>query len=156
MDMEAREEAMKRFLATAEGYDLCFIDCPPSLSLLTVNALNAANGVVIPMQCEYYALEGLTQLMLTIRKVKKLYNPSLCILGILVTMYNARLNLSVQVLDEIKKYYADKLFPTPIPRSVKLTEAPSYGVPGVLYDPYNKGSRAYAEATKELLARIGI
>ena len=156
MDMEAREEAMKRFLATAEGYDLCFIDCPPSLSLRTVNALNAANGVVIPMQCEYYALEGLTQLMLTIRKVKKLYNPSLCILGILVTMYNARLNLSVQVLDEIKKYYADKLFPTPIPRSVKLTEAPSYGVPGVLYDPYNKGSRAYAEATKELLARIGI
>ena len=143
-------------VAASSSTALCFIDRPPSLSLLTVNALNAANGVVIPMQCEYYALEGLTQLMLTIRKVKKLYNPSLCILGILVTMYNARLNLSVQVLDEIKKYYADKLFPTPIPRSVKLTEAPSYGVPGVLYDPYNKGSRAYAEATKELLARIGI
>lgn len=156
MDMDAREEALKRFLAAASGYDLCFIDCPPSLSLLTVNALNAADGVVIPMQCEYYALEGLTQLMLTIRKVKKLYNPSLCILGILVTMYNARLNLSVQVLDEIKKYYADKLFSTTIPRSVKLTEAPSYGVPGVLYDPYNKGSRAYVEATGELLARIGI
>lgn len=154
MDMEAREGAMKRFLAGADGFDLCFIDCPPSLSLLTINALTAANGVVIPMQCEYYALEGLTQLMLTIRKVKQLYNPSLCILGILVTMYNARLNLSVQVLDEIKKYYADKLFATPIPRSVKLTEAPSFGVPGILYDPYNKGSRAYAEVVQELLSRI--
>ena len=149
VDFEHRESRLKTALASLrEEYEYLFIDCPPSLSLLTVNALNAANGVVIPMQCEYYALEGLTQLMLTIRKVKKLYNPSLCILGILVTMYNARLNLSVQVLDEIKKYYADKLFPTPIPRSVKLTEAPSYGVPGVLYDPYNKGSRAYAEATK--------
>lgn len=156
MDMDARESAMKKFLATAEGYDLCFIDCPPSLSLLTVNALNAAQGVVIPMQCEYYALEGLTQLMLTIRKVKQLYNPSLCILGILITMYNSRLNLSVQVLEEIKKYYADKLFPTPIPRSVKLTEAPSYGVPGVLYDAYNKGSRAYQEAAEELIRRIGL
>lgn len=156
MDMESRESALKRFLSTADGYDLCFIDCPPSLSLLTVNALNASSGVVIPMQCEYYALEGLTQLMLTIRKVKQLYNPSLCILGILVTMFNARLNLSVQVLDEIKKYYAEKLFTTPIPRSVKLTEAPSYGIPGVLYDPYNKGSHAYMEVTQELLERIGV
>ena len=94
--------------------------------------------------------------MLTIRKVKQLYNPTLCILGILITMYNSRLNLSVQVLEEIKKYYADKLFPTPIPRSVKLTEAPSYGVPGVLYDAYNKGSRAYEEAARELMRRIGL
>ncbi len=156
MDMESRESALKRFLLTAEEYDLCCIDCPPSLSLLTVNALNAASGVVIPMQCEYYALEGLTQLMLTIRKVKKLYNPSLCILGILITMYNGRLNLSVQVLDEIKKYYADKLFTTPIPRSVKLSEAPSYGVPGILYDPANKGSRAYDDVTRELMERIGL
>ena len=124
--------------------------------MLTVNALNAASGVVIPMQCEYYALEGLTQLMLTIRKVKKLYNSSLCILGILITMYNGRLNLSVQVLDEIKKYYADKLFTTPIPRSVKLSEAPSYGIPGILYDPANKGSRAYDDVTRELMERIGL
>ena len=156
-DMEDGEYVMKKKLAKAkETYDYIIIDCPPSLSLLTVNALNAASGVVIPMQCEYYALEGLTQLMLTIRKVKKLYNPSLCILGILITMYNGRLNLSVQVLDEIKKYYADKLFTTPIPRSVKLSEAPSYGIPGILYDPANKGSRAYDDVTRELMERIGL
>ena len=155
MDMEHREACMKTLLAPiSDCYDLVMIDCPPSLSLLTVNALCAANGVVIPMQCEYYALEGLTQLMMTIRKVKQTYNPGLVILGILITMYNARLNLSVQVLDEIKKYYADKLLPVTIPRSVKLTEAPSHGEPALYYDPYNKGTQAYTEAAKELLRRI--
>jgi len=155
MDMDHRESMLKMFLSSvSDAYDLIMIDCPPSLSLLTINALCAANGVVIPMQCEYYALEGLTQLMLTIRKVKQAYNPDLVILGILITMFNARLNLSVQVLDEIKKYYADKLLSVTIPRSVKLTEAPSHGTPALYYDPYNKGTQSYTEAAKELLNRI--
>lgn len=161
IDMEKREGQLKKFLAqaqTPEGcdYDFAMIDCPPSLSMLTINAMTASNGVVIPMQCEYYALEGLSQLMLTIRKVKQLYNQDLTILGILITMYNGRLNLSVQVLDEIKKYYADKLFPDPIPRSVKLTEAPSYGKPAVLYDKYNKGTQAYLRTAEELVRRTGV
>ena len=156
IDIEKREGRMKHFLdSLTEDYDFAMIDCPPSLSMLTVNALTASNGVIIPMQCEYYALEGLSQLMMTIRKVKQLYNSSLSILGILITMYNGRLNLSVQVLDEIKKYYADKLFPEPIPRSVKLTEAPSYGMPAVLYDKYNKGTQAYVKAAEEILRRTG-
>ncbi|MBR6501223.1 MAG: ParA family protein [Firmicutes bacterium] len=155
MDMEHREARLKNFIAeVSASYDLVVIDCPPSLSLLTVNALCAANGVVIPMQCEYYALEGLTQLMMTIRKVKQTYNSGLVILGILITMFNARLNLSVQVLDEIKKYYSDKLLSVTIPRSVKLTEAPSHGEPALYYDPYNKGTQAYTDAAKELLGRI--
>ena len=157
IDMEKRESCMRRFLdGLTEDYDFAMIDCPPSLSMLTVNALSAADGVIIPMQCEYYALEGLTQLMLTIRKVKQLYNPGLTVLGILITMYNGRLNLSVQVLEEIKKYYADKLFPEPIPRSVKLTEAPSYGMPAVQYDKYNKGTQAYVRAAEEILVRTGM
>ena len=157
IDMEKREAQLKKFLsALPEEYDFAMIDCPPSLSMLTINALAASNGVIIPMQCEYYALEGLTQLMLTIKKVKQLYNKDLSILGILITMYNGRLNLSVQVLDEIKKYYADKLFPDPIPRSVKLTEAPSYGIPAVLYDKYNKGTQAYIKTAEELIKRTGI
>ena len=155
MDMEHREARLKNFIAeVSDQYDLVLIDCPPSLSLLTVNALCAANGVVIPMQCEYYALEGLTQLMMTIRKVKQTYNSGLVILGILITMFNSRLNLSMQVLDEIKKYYADKLLSVTIPRSVKLTEAPSHGEPALYYDPYNKGTQAYTDAAKELLGRI--
>jgi len=157
MDMEKREARMKLFLENLEeDYDFAMIDCPPSLSLLTVGALTAAHGVVIPMQCEFYALEGLSQLMLTIRKVKQLYNPGLTVLGILITMHNGRLHLSQQVLDEIKKYYADKLFPEPVPRSVKLTEAPSYGQPAITYDKYNKGTQAYIQAAAELLKRVGL
>ncbi len=157
IDMEKREGQLKRLLSELEeDYDFAMIDCPPSLSLLTINALTAAQGVVIPMQCEYFALEGLSQLMITIKKVKQLYNPSLSILGILITMYNGRLNLSVQVLDELKKYYADKLFTTPIPRSVKVTEAPSYGMPAVVYDKYNKGTQAYMDVTEEMLERTGL
>jgi len=156
IDMEKREGQLKKFLSGLPAdYDFAMIDCPPSLSMLTVNALAASDGVIIPMQCEYYALEGLTQLMMTIKKVKQLYNKDLSILGILITMYNGRLNLSVQVLDEIKKYYADKLFPDPIPRSVKLTEAPSYGIPAVMYDKYNKGTQAYIKTAEEILKRTG-
>ena len=154
IDMEHRESAFKRAISEIAGdYDLIIIDCPPSLGLLTVNALTCSDGVVIPMQCEYFALEGLTQLMYTVRKVKQLYNPSLTITGILVTMYNGRLNLSAQVLEEIKKYYADKLFATGIVRNVKLSEAPSYGEPIIYYDKYSKGARAYNDVAKEILER---
>ncbi len=156
-DLDNREAKLKRFIQKLDrAYDLIMIDCPPSLSMLTINALTASNGVIIPMQCEYYALEGLTQLMMTIRNVKKLYNHALSILGILVTMYNGRLNLSMQVLDEIKKYYADKLFSTTIPRAVKLSEAPGFGTPINYHDKYSKACHSYVAATEEVLGRIGI
>ncbi len=155
IDMDGRENRMKAVSGSIEEkFDYIIIDCPPSLGLLTVNALNASGGVVIPMQCEYYALEGLTQLMITIRKVKKAYNPNLSILGILITMYNGRLNLSVQVMEELKKYYADKLFKTTIARNVKVSEAPSYGTPICYYDKYSKGSMAYTDVAKELISRV--
>ena len=155
IEIDRRERALKDALGEVAGeYDLIIIDCPPSLGLLTVNALTAAQGVVIPMQCEYFALEGLTQLMMSIKKVKQLYNPSLVITGILITMYNGRLNLSVQVMDELKKYYADKLFANVVTRNVRLTEAPSFGTPAYHYDKNSKGSQAYLEVSKELLSRI--
>ena len=135
-------------------YDVIIIDCPPSLGMLTINALSAADGIVIPMQCEYYSLEGLSQLMMTVRRVKNQFNPSLGILGILITMYDGRLNLSAQVLAELKKYYADKLFRTMIPRNVKLSEAPSFGAPVYYHDKYSRGSLAYIDVAKELLDRI--
>lgn len=156
IDMDKREARLKTALAGIADYDLILIDCPPSLSLLTLNALTAADGVVIPMQAEYYALEGLTQLMLTIQKVKKLYNPSLTILGILITMFNGRYNLSQAVLAEVKKYYSAQLLETPIPRSVKLSEAPSYGEPINYHDKYSKAAEAYRNAADEILRRIGI
>lgn len=156
-DIEHRERQLSRFIdKCADDFDLIVIDCPPSLSMLTVNALTASDGVIIPMQCEYYALEGLTQLMMTISKVKKLYNPKLCVLGILITMYNGRLNLSASVLAEIKKYYGDKLFSAMIPRSVKLSEAPGFGQPINYHDKYSKACEAYRSAANEMLTRLGI
>ena len=155
-DVEHREKRLKKFIDQCTDFDLVVIDCPPSLSMLTINALTASDGVVIPMQCEYYAMEGLTQLMFTIRKVKELYNKSLSVLGILITMYNGRLNLSAAVLSEIKKYYADKLFKTTVPRSVKLSEAPGFGTPINYHEKYSKAADSYREVTKEMLARIGI
>lgn len=164
-DIEQREKCLANFIASLdtgeaaaeelEHFDFVMIDCPPSLSMLTINALTASNGVIIPMQSEYYALEGLTQLMLTIKKVKQFYNPGLSILGILITMHNGRLNLSMQVLDELKKYYADKLFKTMIPRAVKLSEAPSFGTPAMYHDKYSKGTKAYADISEEILERTG-
>ncbi len=152
---EARTDRLATALKTvSDDYDYIFIDCPPSLGLLTVNALTASDGVIIPMQCEYFALEGLSQLMMTIRQVKKLYNPDIEITGIVVTMYNGRLNLSVQVMNELKKYYGDKLFKTPVQRSVRLSEAPSYGQPIIYFDKYSKGSLAYIDIAKELITRI--
>lgn len=155
LSMDEREYSFRRVTeAVGADYDFIFTDCPPSLGMLTINALSASDGIVIPMQCEYYSLEGLSQLMISIKKVKQLYNKSLTITGILITMYNGRLNLSAQVLDELKRYYADKLFKTPVARSVKLSEAPSFGEPILYHDKYSKGSLAYMEIAKELVARV--
>ena len=154
-DIEKREARLKTALAeVSDNYDVIIIDCPPSLGMLTVNALTAADGAVIPMQCEYFSLEGLSQMMMTIKQIKKLYNPKLSLTGILVTMYNGRLNLSLQVIDEIKKYYAGKLFKTTIARNVRLSEAPSFGQPIQYYDKHAKGTEAYNQVAKELLERI--
>ena len=155
LEMEHRESALKRVLEPLyDDYDFIFTDCPPSLGMLTVNALSCSDGVIIPMQCEYYSLEGLSQLMFSIKKVKQLYNKTLTVTGILVTMYNGRLNLSAQVMEELKKYYSDKLFKTSITRSVKLSEAPSFGEPIYYHDKYSKGSLAYMNVAKELVERV--
>ena len=153
--LDNREYRLKKQLeAIKDNYDYIFIDCPPSLGMITVNALAAADAVIIPMQCEYYALEGLSQLMITIRKIKQLYNPELEICGILITMFNGRLILTMQVISELKKYYADKLFKTPVSRNVKLSEAPSFGKPVYYHDKSSKGANEYLEVAKELLERI--
>jgi chromosome partitioning protein len=137
-----------------EDYDYIFIDCPPSLGMLTVKALSVSDGVVIPMQCEFYSLEGMSQLLNTVKKIKTMYNPSLQLVGILLTMYNGRLTLTGQVVAELKKYYADKLFKVPISRTVRISEAPGYGEPICYHDPYGKGSLEYAAVAKELMLRI--
>lgn len=153
--LDEREFRLKTQLEKIKGnYDYIFIDCPPSLGMITVNALAAADAVIIPMQCEYYALEGLSQLMLTIRKIKQLYNPDLEICGILITMFNGRLILTMQVISELKKYYSDKLFKTPISRNVRLSEAPSFGTPVYYHDKSSKGAKEYLDVAKELTERI--
>ena len=149
----------ERHLANAlEGiraqYDYIIIDCPPSLGMLTVNALVAANGVIIPMQCEFYALEGLSQLTATIARIKQRYNPRLAITGILITMHNNRLILSMQVLGELRKHYEDKLFETTISRNVKVSEAPGFGEPVYYHEKRSKGSKEYMNVAKELAERI--
>lgn len=149
-----REYRMKSALETVrDAFDFILIDCPPSLGILTINALVACDSVIVPMQCEYYSLEGLSQLMVSLREIKKRYNPTLEICGILITMYNGRLNLSLQVMDELKKYYADKLFSTTILRNVRLSEAPGYGMPIQYYDPHSKGCQAYQEVAAEIVER---
>ena len=153
-DLEDRAFRLKNAIESVKNeYDYIFIDCPPSLGMLTINALTASDGVIVPMQCEYFSLEGLTQILSTVKQVKRLYNPDLSLVGILITMHNGRLNLSVQVLDELKKHYADKLFSTPISRNVRLSEAPSFGMPIQYYDNYSKGSSAYDDIVAELLER---
>lgn len=154
-DVENRQNRLKDPLSEiSSSYDYILIDCPPSLGMLTINALTAADGVVIPMQCEYFSLEGLSQILMTTKQVKKRYNPSLSLTGILITMYNGRLNLSIQVLEELKKHYADKLFSVAITRNVRLSEAPSYGAPIQYYDKYAKGSSDYDKIAAELIERI--
>ena len=153
-ELENRSYKLKEALdEVKKDYDYIIIDCPPSLGMLTINALTASDGVIIPMQCEYFALEGLTQILLTTKQVKKNFNPKLEFLGIIITMYNGRLNLSLSVIDELKKHYADKIFKTPISRNVKISEAPSYGMPIQYYDKYAKGTDDYKEITKELIER---
>jgi len=138
----------------APDYDYIFIDCPPSLGMLTVKALSVSDGVVIPMQCEFYSLEGMSQLFNTIKRIRQMFNPELRIVGILLTMYNGRLTLTNQVVSELKKYYEDKLFKVPISRTVRISEAPGYGEPICYHDPYGKGSLEYAAVAKELMTRI--
>ena len=152
VDLENRTSRLKQALLAVKGaYDYIIIDCPPSLGLITLNALTACQSILIPIQCEYYALEGLSQLMATVRQVKRLYNPEIEIEGVLLTMYDGRLNLTLQVVDEVKKYFPKKVFKTVIPRNVKLSEAPSYGQPIYYYDRYSKGSICYGELVKEIL-----
>ena len=150
--MMARETRLRACLATVrDEYDFIFVDSPPSLGLLTVNALTASDSVLIPLQCEYLALEGLTQLIGAIRLVQDHLNPALRIEGVLLTMFDARLNLSQQVAEEAKKFFSDRLYRTVIPRNVKLSEAPSFGKPVVLYDPHSTGAESYRELAREVL-----
>ncbi len=134
-------------------YDFIFIDCPPSLGLITLNSFSAADSVLIPIQCEYYALEGLSQLTNTIKTVKQKFNPDLAIEGILMTMFDARTNLSIQVVDEVKKYFRDKVYGTIIPRNVRLSEAPSFGQPIIEYDKHSKGAECYGDLAEEVIRR---
>lgn len=151
---ESLDFAKIAFDSVKEDFDYIFIDCPPSLGMLTVKALSVSDGVVIPMQCEFYSLEGMSQLFNTIKKIRQLFNPTLQVVGILLTMYNGRLTLTGQVVAELKKYYADQLFRVPISRTVRLSEAPSYGAPICYHDPYGKGALEYAAVAKELMMRI--
>lgn len=151
---QEREVILKDVIAPLIGrYDYIFIDCPPSLGLLTVNALTACHSVIIPLQCEYYALEGLSQLMDTIKLVRKRLNKNLRIEGIVFTMFDGRTNLSIQVVDEVKRHFPKEIYKTIIPRNVRLSEAPSHGKPIVVYDPKSKGAEVYTELAMEVLKR---
>lgn len=150
----ARENRLKDAVGSMRGkYDFILIDCPPSLGLLTVNALVAADKLLIPIQCEFYALEGVTKLLESMKRVKSRLNPTLDIYGILLTMYDSRTTLSKQVVDEVREYFGRLVFSTPIPRTVKLSEAPSFGQPITQYDPKGRGSLSYIELAKEVIAR---
>ena len=152
--VENREQLLKDALSQIrDAYDYIFIDCPPSLSLLTLNALTAADSVLIPIQCEYYALEGVGQLVNTIKLMRKRLNPELAVEGILLTMYDGRTNLCAQVVQEVRNHFRDEAFETMIPRNVRLSEAPSYGLPIHLYDARCSGAKAYQELAQELLER---
>lgn len=149
----SREVRLKRALQPIRNqYDYIIIDCPPSLGLLTINALTAADSVIIPVQCEYYALEGLSQLLNTVRLVQKHLNKDLMIQGVLLTMLDARTNLGIQVIDEVKKYFRDKVYRSIIPRNVRLSEAPSHGKPIMLYDAKSRGAEVYIDLAKEVIA----
>ena len=152
---EGSEYNLKDALKSVSGdYDYIIIDCPPSLGMLTINAFVASDGILVPMQAEFYAVEGLSQLISTTKRIKKLYNEDLQIVGILITMYNKRLLLSMQVMDELQKYYPDKLFNTTISRNVKLSEAPGFGKPVYYHDKHSKGANEYLDVAKELISRI--
>ena len=156
VDLDHRESRLKTALApVAADYGYIFIDCPPSLGIITTNALDAADTLLVPIQCEYYALEGLSQLMNTVRRVKRQYNPQLDIEGVLLTMYDGRLNLTQQVVEEVKKYFPRKVFGAVIPRAVRLSEAPSFGRPIQYFDKSSRGALAYQELAEEILRMNG-
>ncbi|MDO9147051.1 MAG: AAA family ATPase [Hydrogenophaga sp.] len=154
--VERREKRLKTALAAVEAdYDFVLIDCPPSLSMLTLNGLCSAHGVIVPMQCEYFALEGLTDLVNTIKQVHANLNKDLQIIGLLRVMFDPRITLQQQVSDQLKAHFGDKVFDSVIPRNVRLAEAPSYGLPGVVFDPSAKGSQAFVAFAKEMVGRSG-
>ncbi|MBQ1523601.1 MAG: ParA family protein [Firmicutes bacterium] len=153
VQLDGREKRLKKALDKVRSkYDYMFIDCPPSLGLLTINALTAVDSVLIPIQCEFYALEGVSQLISTVDLVKRRFNPSLRIQGVILSMFDGRTNLSIQVVEEVKRFFGDKLYNTVIPRNVRLAEAPSYGLPITSYDPRSKGAKAYRAFAEEFLA----
>ena len=155
VDVERREKRLKQALAQVQqDYDFVLIDCPPSLSMLTLNGLCCAHGVIVPMQCEYFALEGLTDLVNTIKQVHANLNKELAIIGLLRVMFDPRITLQQQVSEQLKAHFGSKVFDTVIPRNVRLAEAPSYGVPGVLFDPASKGAQAYVAFAQEMVERI--
>lgn len=151
---EKREFLLKKALYEIKDYfDFILIDCPPSLGLITLNSFTATDSILIPIQCEYYALEGLSQLTNTIKMIKKSLNPDLSIEGVLLTMFDARTNLSIQVVDEVKKFFGGKVFGTIIPRNVRLSEAPSFGQPVIEYDKHSRGAECYSELAQEVIER---
>jgi chromosome partitioning protein len=155
VDLERRDRRLKQALKLVENdYDFVLIDCPPSLSLLTLNGLCSAHGVIVPMQCEYFALEGLSDLVNTIKQVHANLNPDLEIIGLLRVMFDPRITLQQQVSEQLKAHFGDKVFETVIPRNVRLAEAPSYGLPGVVFDPGSKGALAYIEFAGEMVVRL--
>ena len=155
VDLERREKRLKQALTSVQDdYDFILIDCPPSLSMLTLNGLCCAHGVIVPMQCEYFALEGLTDLVNTIKQVHANLNRELTIIGLLRVMFDARITLQQQVSEQLKSHFGNKVFNTVIPRNVRLAEAPSYGVPGVLFDPSSKGAQAFVAFAQEMVERI--
>lgn len=154
VNLPKRESRLREGLTPIlSEYDFIFIDCPPSLDLFTLNGLCASDTVLIPIQCEYFALEGLSELMNTIRSVKKMYNPYIDIEGVLLTMFDGRLNLTLQVVQEVKRFFPEKIFKTAIPRNVRLSEAPSFGAPVNYYDPASKGAEAYQQLAEEFLSK---
>jgi chromosome partitioning protein len=156
VQLERRERRLKAALqAVEQDYDFVLVDCPPSLSMLTLNGLCSAHGVIVPMQCEYFALEGLSDLVNTIKQVHANLNPELEIIGLLRVMFDPRITLQQQVSEQLKAHFGDKVFNTVIPRNVRLAEAPSYGQPGVTFDPASKGALAFVEFAKEMAERLG-
>ena len=157
VELDRRDKRLKGALsAIADDYDFVLIDCPPSLSLLTLNGLCSAHGVIVPMQCEYFALEGLSDLVNTIKQVHANLNPDLQIIGLLRVMYDPRITLQQQVSEQLTAHFAEKVFNTVIPRNVRLAEAPSYGLPGVVFDPGSKGAQAFIEFAEEMVKRISL
>ncbi len=156
VNIRNREYLLKNLLSgIVDNFDYILIDCPPSLNMLTINAMTAAGSILVPVQCEYYALEGLTQLLHTVKLVKQKLNPTLCIEGMLFTMYDARTNLSMQVVEEVRKSVDSPVYDTIIPRSVRLSEAPSYGLPITLYDPSSRGAECYRDLANEIIKTKG-